>query len=136
MSSVVIPAAARTEAAEAPTESAARLQHLPCRIEHRGPAQVDQFFTPLVRHTAPGVLEGQFRGHPLDGSTVALPAGYEGVVVRAEPQADGTRYVATETFRQFTSWNWDRKASANDPTARLQHWFDLADVLHSTTEDN
>ena len=75
------------------------------------------------------MLEGQFRGRPLDGSTVSLPAGYRGVVTRAEPEADGTRYVATETFSKFTSWNWDRKASANDPMSRLQHWFDLAEVV-------
>ena len=54
MSSVVIPAAARTEKEGDAAAVVARLQHLPCRIEHRGPAKVDEFFTPLVRETAPG----------------------------------------------------------------------------------
>ena len=75
------------------------------------------------------VLEGQFRGRPLDGSTVSLPAGYRAVVAREEPVSEGTRYVATEVFSGFTSWNWDRKATSSDPTARLLDWFDLADAV-------
>ncbi|KAF0292077.1 Ribonuclease H2 subunit C [Amphibalanus amphitrite] len=139
MSTVVIPAEVRAKETAA---GVTKLQHMPCRIEHRGTAKVEEFFTPLVREVSPGVLEGQFRGRPLDGSTVSLPSGYRAVVVREEPQSEGTRYVATEAFSGFTSWNWDRKSSASDPTARLLDWFDLADAvgdlgsmkLHSTKD--
>ncbi|XP_037089534.1 ribonuclease H2 subunit C-like [Pollicipes pollicipes] len=130
MSSVVVPRSAVERNGEGVT---CRVQHLPCRVEHRGPANIDVYFTPLVCETAPGVLEGQFRGHPLDGITVEVPAGYEGIVAREEKGTDGTTYVATERFRRFTTWNWDRQPSSAAP---LWDWLDVANVLHSTAEQD
>jgi len=135
MSSVVIPGSVKESAPESAEVSTCRLQHLPCRVQHRGPAQVDVYFTPLVEETASGVLEGQFRGRPLDGSTVTLPAGYTGVVAKTTETDAGTKYEATELFRRYTRWNWDRKPSPNDAAARLQDWLDVAEAIHSISDD-
>ena len=72
MSSVVIPAAARTEKEGETGAVVERLQHLPCRIEHRGHAKVDEFFTPLVREAAPGGEKYQ-PGEGQDGASGPVP---------------------------------------------------------------
>ena len=54
---------------------------LPCRIEYRGDAPVDGYFTPLVCDSdgrQNGELSCNFRGRPLTGAKRKLPEGVQG----------------------------------------------------------
>lgn len=66
---------------------------LPAHIEHDGPARVSTYFLPRPDDEAPDSDErlATFRGRLLRGTPIALPAGFEGRILRAPRIATVTK---------------------------------------------
>ncbi|XP_049884421.1 ribonuclease H2 subunit C [Pectinophora gossypiella] len=107
---------------------------MPCKIEEDGPAEVRKYFKPYIKEDGSEGLTSTFRGHPLDGTELSLPAGYRAVLVTEAKrplaeQAD-RRFQVAGGFKQFTHWNWDKKPSKNDDVVKALDWADLAEAIH------
>ncbi|KAI8048302.1 ribonuclease H2 non-catalytic subunit-domain-containing protein [Syncephalis plumigaleata] len=58
-----------------------KMHHLPCAISHNGTAKVDMFFRPVQNPETTKEWEASLRGRALVGREIALPAGYEGLIL-------------------------------------------------------
>ena len=133
---------------------------MPCSIEHK---QVDikarEYFWPTVRELKKGgddeqgrgtkhdksisesdnsknpVLLASFRGRPLQGRRLQVPAGFLGHVVD-KPQAGSGLASASKQqrmkkhFREFTYWNWDELPNENDTVVKAMNWIHIAKAIH------
>lgn len=111
------------------------LHFMPCKIHGDEAANVSSFFKPYVRRVDEEYYECSFRGYPLQGKKVAVPAEYKGMIFMENKKADvenkERNLYCTGTFSQFTYWNYDRIPSKNDAFAAALDWVDIAKVLHS-----
>eukprot|EP00058_Branchiostoma_floridae_P025003 XP_002610493.1 hypothetical protein BRAFLDRAFT_117815 [Branchiostoma floridae] len=117
-----------------------KLHLLPCEIEHTGPAQVAQYFTPSIRDNGHGVLQASFRGRELRGGTVSLPEGYTGLVLKEKYKAvsdeEARVFHAGQKFQEFTYWNMETPPSRNDALQKAMHWLDISKAIHAPVDRN
>ena len=67
-------------------------------------------------------ISASFRGRPLNGTQLSLPADYIGLLTQSSQPVS--------TFDQLTYFNLDCPTSSKDPLVRSIHWLSLAKVLH------
>ncbi|XP_060783534.1 ribonuclease H2 subunit C isoform X1 [Neoarius graeffei] len=114
------------------------LHLLPCDIEHDGPAQVAQFFTPAVKERKHEKTVS-FRGRGLKGQEVTHPLGYTGVVLKevqrpSSDQEDGVVKVSS-FFPNFTYWNLEIPPTSDDRVMMAMVWPKLAERMHAPVAD-
>ncbi|KAG2426489.1 hypothetical protein HXX76_011718 [Chlamydomonas incerta] len=82
-------------------------------------------------------MEAFLRGRVLRGSTLELPPGYRGLLLRPSPGAQDSSdacergWVAAATFDRFTAWNHDTAPAPSDPLRRALEWCALAKQVHA-----
>lgn len=69
------------------------------------------------------ILTASFRGRPLLGTKVELPAGFKGKVV-------GKDKNDIKSFNEFYYWNWDEKPCEDDEILKALQWLKLAKAIH------
>jgi len=113
-----------------------KLHLMPCKIYGDEAANVSSFFKPYIRKTDEECYDCSFRGYPLQGKKIIVPAGYKGMMFMENKKADTKtkerNLYCTGTFSQFTYWNYDRIPSKNDALAAALDWVDIAKALHSS----
>ncbi|KAK3925149.1 Ribonuclease H2 subunit C [Frankliniella fusca] len=114
------------------------IHYMPCEIKADGPANVSRYFKPIDNEKDPKFKKASFRGRPLHGEEISLPAGYRGLVVQEAKQplvenVERTMHVSN-MFDRLTYWNWDKIPSANDPFISALSWIDISEALHSPIE--
>ncbi|XP_031567516.1 ribonuclease H2 subunit C-like [Actinia tenebrosa] len=126
-----------------------RIHLMPCTIHHNGDADVASYFDPIVdgvavktesgSNTNDKDLSGSFRGRILKGTTVSLPVGYNGYVLKEDrkPYTDEEDRTlrATHKFSQFNYWNLETPPSENDAMTKAMQWIDIASALHGNEDD-
>lgn len=74
-----------------------------------------------------------FRGYPLQGKKVIVPAGYKGMTFmenkKPDPENKIRNLYCTGTFSQFTYWNYDKIPSKNDALVAALDWIDIAEAV-------
>ncbi|XP_011136058.1 ribonuclease H2 subunit C isoform X1 [Harpegnathos saltator] len=108
---------------------------MPCKIHGDESAKVSSFFKPYMRKVDEEYYECSFRGYPLQGKKITVPAGYKGMIFMENKKTDtegkNRNLYRTGTFSQFTYWNYDRIPSKNDALSAALDWIDIADALHT-----
>ncbi|XP_034934120.1 ribonuclease H2 subunit C [Chelonus insularis] len=121
-------------------EKNSTVHSIPCKIHSNGPANVSTYFTPYIRPTVNDHFDASFRGYPLHGKMIKVPKGYKGIVLyeRKKPINPESRrnLNSTESFTEFTFWNYDKLPTKNDPFEASLDWIDIAEALHSPIEDS
>jgi len=112
------------------------LHFMPCKIHGDEAANVSSYFKPYIHKVDEGYYNCSFRGYPLQGRKVTVPAGYKGMMFTENKKADAENkernLYCTGTFSKFTYWNYDRIPSKNDALAAALDWVDVAKALHSS----
>ncbi|XP_032681238.1 ribonuclease H2 subunit C [Odontomachus brunneus] len=112
------------------------LHLMPCKIHGDESAKVSSFFKPYIRKVDEEHYECSFRGYPLQGKKVTVPAGYKGMTFvenkKTDTEGKNRNLYCTGTFSQFTYWNYDRIPSKNDALSAALDWIDIADALHTS----
>ncbi|XP_020290648.1 ribonuclease H2 subunit C [Pseudomyrmex gracilis] len=112
------------------------LHLMPCKIHGDEPVKVSSFFKPYIHKVDEEHSDCSFRGYPLQGKKIKVPAGYKGVMFienkKADTENNNRNLYSTGTFSQFTYWNYDRIPSKNDAVAAALDWIDIAEALHSS----
>lgn len=74
-----------------------------------------------------------FRGYPLQGKKITVPAGFKGMTFvenkKADTESKERNLYCTGTFSQFTYWNHDKIPSKNDTLAAALDWIDVAEAV-------
>ncbi|KAG8039274.1 hypothetical protein G9C98_003581 [Cotesia typhae] len=117
-----------------------QVHSVPCKINRTGPANVSKYFTPYITKTDDDYFNASFRGYPLHGKKLYVPEGYKGIVFfekkkPVNPDLKRT-FNSTESFTEFTYWNWDKLPSKNDAFDAALDWVDIAEALHSQVEES
>jgi ribonuclease H2 subunit C len=80
-------------------------------------------------------FRGSFRGIPLRGTSVNLPAGYIGVVLHESIaplyENEERKFHVVNKFKSLNYWNWDKIPSQNDKIVQALEWIEIAEALHS-----
>nr|CAG4643618.1 EOG090X0IC1 [Ilyocryptus agilis] len=109
------------------------IHSIPCKISHDGFANVSGFFTPYVE-SKDDTLEASFRGYPLQGKKVIIPAGHTGLILnetkRPLTEMESRNLTISKKFSEFTSWNWDYPPTPNDPIHQALEWLSLSKLVH------
>merc|ERR1711928_220180 len=112
------------------------LHSVAAQIDFNGEANVKQYFqiNPTTKSEA-GKIKTTFRGRPLRGKKVDIPAPYTGFVANKKrdtfsDQQEQTLYVE-KTFSSFTCWNLETPPTANDVMVKVCDWMEIADVIHA-----
>lgn len=110
------------------------LHLVPCKIHGDETANVSSYFKPYIRRVDEEYYDCSFRGYPLQGKKVIVPAGYKGMIFMENKKAENEsrNLYCTGTFSRFTYWNYDRIPSKNDALAAALDWIDIAEALHSS----
>ncbi|GAB1865787.1 Ribonuclease H2 subunit C [Camponotus japonicus] len=112
------------------------LHLMPCKIHGDQAANVSSYFESSIRKIDEEHYDCSFRGYPLQGKKVIVPAGYKGIMFMENKKTDAENKIrnlyCTGTFSQFTYWNYDRIPSKNDSLVAALDWIDIAEVLHSS----
>ncbi|ELU15177.1 hypothetical protein CAPTEDRAFT_135490 [Capitella teleta] len=79
-------------------------------------------------------MTASFRGRPLNGKTVQVPAGYAGVVLRESRRPftdaeDVKELSISDKFDKFSFWNLDKKCSDDDSFSRAMQWIHVAKAV-------
>lgn len=81
-----------------------------------------------------------FRGYPLQGKEVTVPAGYKGMILIENKKLDGENknrnLYCTKTFSKFRYWNYDRIPSKNDAIIAALDWIDVAETVSNFSMDS
>lgn len=110
-----------------------RFQLLPFSLNHNGPAHVSKFFESTVVVEQSQNLQASFRGKPLRGRQVSVPAGFTGLVLRSEGKKKNQTFSPTGTFDSVISWKWDQNPDS-DPFGSVFDWTELSAAIHSSPE--
>ncbi|PYI02552.1 ribonuclease H2 subunit C [Aspergillus sclerotiicarbonarius CBS 121057] len=126
---------------------------LPCRIHHDGPVNsLNRYWTPLTDENDQNQQTAYFRGRKLRGRRVAIPEGYQGVIVtptdRVMPATPTSADVEVEevipeepvkvlekqgTFDEFVVWGHEWVPAADDSFVKgVEEWIKLAEAMHTT----
>lgn len=100
--------------------------YLPCKIKTSGDAPVSTYFNPLIEEVGEN-KQCSFRGRPLIGKEIDIPADYVGVVLENNTN---TELCATKQFEKFIYWNWDKIPSNDDAIIKMMEWIDIAKAIH------
>lgn len=85
-------------------------------------SDIKRHFTDCIQERADGKLDASFRGRPLNGEHLTIPADYLGVLSKSNQPVS--------TFDRLTYFNLDCATSKNDCLARSVEYLSLAKVLH------
>lgn len=120
-----------------------QLHLLNCRIENDKhedlPAEVKSYFSsqmkfeknekslknPIQQH-----LKATFRGRPMDGKCVQLPANYKFARL-CKSSNDDNKLIASDLTNKVTYWNLDKIPSSNDSIPQILQWLQLSSDIHS-----
>ncbi|KAG0587775.1 hypothetical protein KC19_2G190400 [Ceratodon purpureus] len=128
---------------------------LPCGTNYTGPAAVDDYFKIRAAGTnEDGIVmkEAAFRGRKLMGSTLLLPDGFCGFVLKKDaglnPENGKAKvkssdkeafdvWAADSRFGGFTYWNHDTLPSKADHIRSVMEWLPVSAALHEevTTDE-
>lgn len=112
---------------------------LPCRVEYNGTAEVAKYFHSSVRDDENEQLTASFRGRPLNGQALRLPAGYTGFVLKESRrpfvEEEDRNVNITHKFKELTYWNLDKTTSVNDNLQRALGWAAIAKAVHGQADD-
>lgn len=119
---------------------------LPCGTNYTGPAAVDDYFKIKAAGTnEDGIVmkEAAFRGRKLMGSTLVIPDGFCGFVlkkdvglnrekakVESEDKEAFDVWEADSKFGEFTYWNHDTLPSKADHIRSVMEWLPVSAALH------
>ncbi|KAI9355409.1 ribonuclease H2, subunit C [Zopfochytrium polystomum] len=133
-------------------EEGVTIDVLPCEIEYDGPAPVTAFFrrepvpsatVPVIGQQAAGgaeadgasasvTLKAAFRGRGLTATSVPVPSGYTGVVLRHEGGMSSNTLSAVASFDRINVWaHDDRPTITNDNYLKAIAWLAVSDDLHA-----
>ena len=114
-----------------------KLHHLPCKIKADEAVEVNSYFTPkTVKMNGKEVFRAMFRGHLLDGKTIAVPENYCGYILSEKKKPFSEEEVRTlelsGKFETFTQWHLDSQYLSNSLAEKLcSTWTGhLADAIH------
>ncbi|CAI9090497.1 OLC1v1025278C1 [Oldenlandia corymbosa var. corymbosa] len=111
-----------------------KVHQLPCCIKYDGPTSVAHYFKPKdtgVEIDGLRIEEAYFRGRKLQGTTIPLPQGYSGFVLRKETSAENAKcWEMNAKFQNLSVWNHDGLPSHDDAFMRSFHWFAVSKALH------
>lgn len=89
------------------TKPKVEVHSLPCKIDANCSAKVDAYFKPTISVIEEeSIQKSSFRGRPLLGRQIELPANCFGLTVQ-DKEVSGV-------FNKFTYWNWDQKPTNQD----------------------
>jgi hypothetical protein len=78
-------------------------------------------------------FRGSFRGIPLRGTSVNLPAGYIGVVLHESIaplyENEERKFHVVNKFKSLNYWNWDKIPSQNDKIVQALEWIEIAEAV-------
>ncbi|XP_064479348.1 uncharacterized protein LOC135392572 [Ornithodoros turicata] len=130
---------ARLKIERADLNNTEKIHLLPCEIKHSGKAKVSNYFETMIEDSKefPNTLKSSFRGRPLLGRDVSVPADYKGVVFKNLPTESGETksFYARCGFDKLTYWKWSHPPSGNDKVVLMQDWFAVAKALHGEDSD-
>lgn len=133
-----------------PTSESLKCHLLPCRIDHdQATVKAEEYFWPTIRNLESGgdndlgridkdikdslnaqksagknpILTASFRGRPLQGRKVEIPAGYKGHVIIDKPKQ-------SKRIDEFTYWNWDELPRDTDVVVKALQWIKIAEAIH------
>mmetsp|Transcript_421 Transcript_421/g.555 ORF Transcript_421/g.555 Transcript_421/m.555 type:complete len:146 (+) Transcript_421:64-501(+) len=121
------------------------IQNLPCKINHDGEANVEDYFLTKPLHSttqetedgSPKKLQASFRGRLLKGEQLKLPEDVNGVIYKEavcpeEAQEECDRYwVAESQFNSMMLWGHDALPLESHPMHGALEWSKLAEVIHN-----
>lgn len=81
------------------------------------------------------ILLASFRGRPLHGRAVKVPAGFHGHVITKDTKNSANKAMSHMHFREFTYWNWDELPSKDDATVKALSWLKVAKAIHDPIDD-
>ncbi|XP_046855059.1 ribonuclease H2 subunit C-like [Xenia sp. Carnegie-2017] len=129
MSRIDILTSCTKDATEKPT-----VHLLPCKIEHNGEAEVDEYFQSCIKDDGKGMKKVSFRGRMLMGEKVAIPDGYSGYLLREnrKPVTDDQdrSFRAIKRFSEFTHWNLEDRPCLNDKIRKAMQWIYISSAIH------
>jgi len=115
---------------------AVKLHYLPFFVGYEGSAPVQQYFIPEGGPTE--TLRASFRGRLLQGKTLSIPEGYDGVILQ-QGRSTGSgqkKWTVAGRFNEWVYWNHDTPPQAGDLPQQWMEWPLLAKQLHQqVTED-
>lgn len=131
------------------SEEKTRVNVLPCRINHNGPAKVvKRYWQP--RDEADGANTSYFRGRKLKAKLAKLPEKYQGLVLKAsdktmiepilptpddeEPELPESTKVIEQVaaFDELVVWGHDRIPSTDDHFVKgIEEWIAFAEAIHA-----
>lgn len=127
----------------------ARCHLMPCRIEHKeSTVKAREYFWPTIKELKEGgdeemgreestkakidisgeinqaspILTASFRGRPLQGMKLKVPAGYRGCLL-----VDGQ---CKKEFNNFSYWNWDELPNNDDTVVKALSWINISQAIH------
>ena len=112
------------------------LHSIAAQIDFNGEANVNQYFQINSTKTEEvGKIKSTFRGRPLRGKEIVIPAPYRGYIANKKrdtfsDQQEQTLYVE-KSFDAFTLWNVETPPTSNDVMVKSLDWLEVADVLHA-----
>ncbi|KYN15333.1 Ribonuclease H2 subunit C [Trachymyrmex cornetzi] len=109
------------------------LHFMPCKIQGDEAANVSSFFKPYIRKLDEEYYDCSFRGYPLQGKKITVPAGFRGMMFmenkKTEIENKDRNLYCTGTFSQLMYWNYDKIPSKNDAFVAALDWVDIAKVV-------
>ncbi|KAI8911830.1 hypothetical protein EDD86DRAFT_203422 [Gorgonomyces haynaldii] len=96
-----------------------KIQHLPCRIHHDGPALVDAY---MIVDETPSGLETAFRGRKLLGKSIAIATNL------VEKTSDGYKRVGRSD--SVLVWAHGHLPDETHPIQHAVDWIKYNQVLH------
>ena len=113
------------------TDDSLKIHHLPCHIDHDGEAKVEEYFEPNIKPNSndESILEGSFRGRPLQGKKIILSE-------QQETPLQVTGYIINEdkscvhTFNDFTTWTLDQDPQYEQDIQAALDWIQFSSIIH------
>merc|ERR1711860_101963 len=106
---------------------------LPFSIDYDGDSNASSFFS-VEQNPDHNDLKASFRGRPLDGCKVDLPAGYTGFVISERRQRsteeEERNLEIKQKFSHMNLWNLDKKPTLDDSTQKAFQWIDVSNAIH------
>lgn len=107
---------------------------MPLTVDYEGSASVANYFeTTVIKEEGRDTLEASFRGRPLKGLEVQLPAGYFGAIIKRE---NNTVISKVGEFNQIFYWKYDAEPFEGDPLPSSLNWFKVSSALHESSSES
>uniref|UniRef100_A0A023F7A2 Putative ribonuclease h1/h2 small subunit n=1 Tax=Triatoma infestans TaxID=30076 RepID=A0A023F7A2_TRIIF len=105
---------------------------IPCKVHADDSANVSLYFKPVEEED--GKLISSFRGHPLDGKEIKVPANFRGMIFKELEkerfEGEDRNLILTNRFDSFNYWNWNKIPTKSDPFISAMDWIDISQAVH------